>query len=156
MVTSAGNANASHDLFRYYPARNSRVLSVGATERDTRRRAGFSNYGKLVNVFAPGVDILTIGSDNGYISIRVAADAPANQRVRFFARIRDGTFEDGTGMLPFRVIQLLEPVHRSLSAFYTATGGDNWTRNDNWDIKRVPSEEELATWFSVDLSEGDG
>ena len=275
--------------------------SVGATERDTRRQAGFSNYGKLVNVFAPCANILTIGFDSGYTSIsgpsfsspltagvaalvktrfpamtadalrehirltsdnidtenpalagqlgrgfvsawaavqapslpavrlqrsswaddngdrqiasddvmaitatvanylsdvrqlrvglaeaepypfidmtateaevgylaggdsvevtlevRVAADAPANQRVRFFARIRDGTFEEGAGMVPFRVIRLLEPVHRSLNAFYAATGGDNWTRNDNWDITRVPSEEELATWFDVDLSEEDG
>ncbi|MCY4558826.1 MAG: S8 family serine peptidase, partial [Chloroflexi bacterium] len=59
VVAAASNNNLNNDLFRFYPARNPRVLSVGATEKATRRRAGFSNYGKLVNVFAPGEDILT-------------------------------------------------------------------------------------------------
>ncbi len=299
VVAAANNDNRNNDLFRYYPARNPRVLSVGATEKATRRRAGFSNYGKLVNVFAPGVDILTTGSDNGYVFIdgtsfsspltagvaalvktrfpemtpdalrehirltsdnmdaenpgyagqlghgfvnalaavqapsapavrlkrwswadrdgnrqiaagdvvtitatvvnylsdarqltvglvgaesypfidmtveeadvgylasgdsvevqlefRVAADAPANQRVRFYTHIRDGAHEDQADMLSFRVNRSLEEVHRSLSALYTATGGDNWTYNDNWDITRVPTEEELGTWAGVVLSEG--
>ena len=299
VVAAATNANRNSDLFRYYPARNPRVLSVGATEKSTRRRAGFSNYGKLVNVFAPGVTILTTGSGNGYVSIsgtsysspltagvaalvktrfpemtpdalrehirltsdnidaenpayagqlgrgfvnalaavqapslpgvrlkrwswtdrdgdrqiasgdvvtvtatvvnylsnahqlrvglvgaepypfidmsvaeadvgylasgnsvevrlefRVAANAPANQRVRFFTYIRDGAHEDQPDMLSFRVNRSLEKVHRSLSALYTATGGDNWTRNDNWDITRVPTEEDLGTWAGVFLNEG--
>ena len=299
VVTSAGNDNRNNDLFRTYPARNPRVLSVGATEKASRRRAGSSNYGKLVNVFAPGEDILTTASGNGYVYIsgtsfsspltagvaalvktrfpemtpdalrehirltsdnmdaenpgyagqlgrgfvnalaavqgpsvpavrlkrwswadhdgdrqiasgdvvtitatvvnylsdarqltvglvgaepypfidmtvgeadvgylasgdsvevrlefRVAASAPANQRVRFYTHIRDGAHEDQADMLSFRVNRSLEEVHRSLSALYTATGGDNWTYNDNWDITRVPTEEELGTWAGVGLSEG--
>ena len=299
VVTSAGNARRSNDLFRFYPARHPRMLSVGATEKDSRRRASFSNYGRLVNVFAPGVDILTTGSDNGYILIsgtsfaspltagvaalvktqfpamgpdalrehirltsdnmdaenpglvgelgrgfvnawaavqapslpavrlkrwnwvdddgdrqiasgdavtitatvvnylsdarelrvglvgaasypfldmttaeadigflaggdsveiqlefRVTANAPANQRLRFYTRVRDGAFEDSADILSFQVNRSLEVVHRNLSAFYTATGGDNWTRNNNWDIARIPTEEELGTWAGVDLSEG--
>ncbi|MCY4673805.1 MAG: S8 family serine peptidase, partial [Bacteroidetes bacterium] len=299
VVASASNDNLNNDLFRIYPARNPRVLSVGATEKATRQRADFSNYGKLVNVFAPGVDILTTGSDNGYVYIsgtsfsspltagvaalvktrfpemtpdalrehirltsdnmdaenpdyagqlgrgfvnalaavqapslpavrlkrwswadhdsdrqiasgdavtitatvvnylsdarqlklglvgaepypfiemtmgeadvgylasgdsveiqfefRVTTDAPANQRVRFYTHFRDGSHEDQADMLSFRVNHSLEEVHRSLSALYTATGGDNWTHNDNWDITRVPTEEELGTWAGVGLSEG--
>jgi len=299
VVAAASNNNLNNDLFRFYPARNPRVLSVGATEKATRRRAGFSNYGKLVNVFAPGEDILTTASGNGYVYIsgtsfsspltagvaalvktrfpemtpdalrehirltsdnmdaenpgyagqlgrgfvnalaavqgpsvpavrlkrwswadhdgdrqiasgdvvtitatvvnylsdarqltvglvgaepypfidmtvgeadvgylasgdsvevrlefRVAASAPANQRVRFYTHIRDGAHEDQADMLSFRVNRSLEEVHRSLSALYTATGGDNWTYNDNWDITRVPTEEELGTWAGVGLSEG--
>ncbi len=299
VVASASNDNINNDLFRYYPARNPRVLSVGATEKATRQRAGFSNYGKLVNVFAPGVDILTTESDNGYVLVsgtsfsspltagvaalvktkfpemtpdalrehirltsdnmdaenpslaghlgrgfvnalaavqtpslpavrlkrwswadrdgdrqiasgdavtvtatvvnylsdarqltvelveaepypfiemtvgkadvgylasgdsvevrfefRVATDTPVNQRVRFYTHIRDGAHEDQADMLSFQVNRSLEVVHRSLSAFYTATGGDNWTDNDNWDITRVPTEEELGTWAGAVLSEG--
>ena len=299
VVTSAGSASRSNDLFRFYPARHPRVLSVGATEKDSRRLAGLSNYGRLVNVFAPGVDILTTGSGNGYIltsgtsisspltagvaalvktrfptmdpdalrehirltsdnmdtenpglvgelgrgfvnaraavqapslpavrlkrwswadddgdrqiasgdavtitatvvnylsdargirvglvgaasypfldmtaaeadvgflasgdsvevrlEFRVATNAPANQRVRFFTRVRGGAFEDSADMLSIRVNRSLEVVHRSLSAFYTATGGDNWRRNDNWDITRIPTERELNTWVGVDLYEG--
>ena len=299
VVASVGNANLSLDLFRYYPARHPRVLSVGATAKDTRTRAGFSNYGKLVNVFAPGESIVTTGSGNGYLSengtsfssplvagvvalvktrfpdmtpdalreqvrlssenmdaenpglagqlgrgyvnawaavqeptlpairlkrwswadrdgnreissgdavtvtatvvnyladasqlkvglvgaepywfidmvtsevdvgrlasgnstevsfeFTVATDAPANQRVRFFTRIREGAHEDEADMLSLRINRSLEVVHRSLSAFYTATGGDSWTNNTNWNITTVPSEEELATWFGVGLNEG--
>ncbi len=299
VVASASNDNINNDLFRYYPARNPRVLSVGATEKATRQRAGFSNYGKLVNVFAPGVDILTTESDNGYVLVsgtsfsspltagvaalvktkfpemtpdalrehirltsdnmdaenpslaghlgrgfvnalaavqtpslpavrlkrwswadrdgdrqiasgdavtvtatvvnylsdarqltvelveaepypfiemtvgkadvgylasgdsvevrfefRVATDTPVNQRVRFYTHIRDGAHEDQADMLSFQVNRSLEEVHRSLSALYTATGGNNWTDNHNWDLTRVPTEEELGTWAGVDLSEG--
>ncbi len=299
VVAAAGNFALSNDLFRFYPARSPRVLSVGATEKDTRRRAFFSNYGKLVNVFAPGEDIVTTGSDNGYISasgtsfsspltagvaalvktrfpnmgpdalrehirltsdnmdaenpdlagrlgrgfvnalaaldmpavpavrlkrwswvdddgdrqiasgdvvtvtatlvnyladarqlsvglvgaepysfidltaasvdigslaggdsvevrleFTVASDAPANQRVRFFTHIREGAHEDEADQLSFRVNRSLEPVHQSLSALYVATGGDEWTRNDHWDITTVPSEEALASWFGVLLSQG--
>ena len=299
VVASADNENANIDLSRVYPARHPRVLSVGATEKTTRRRAGFSNYGKLVNVFAPGVDILTTGSGNGYISISgtsfsspltagvaalvktkfpdltpdalrehirltsdnmdaenpaysgrlgrgfvnawaavqapalpavrlkrwswadddgdrqiasgdvvtvtatvvnyladarqlrvglvgaepypfidlvtsevdvgylasgdsvevrfefaASADAPANQRVRFYTRMREGAHEDEADMLSFRVNRSIELLHQSLSTFYTATGGNQWTHNDNWDITTIPSEEELATWFGVGLSEG--
>ena len=299
VVAAASNENVSNDLFRFYPARHPRVLSVGATEKNTRTRAVFSNYGKLVNVFAPGVDILTTGSRNSYMLVNgtsfssplvagvaalvktrfpdmtadavreqvrltsenmdaenpglagqlgrgfvnamaaiqepslpavrlkrwswadddgdrliasgdvvtvtatvvnyladarqlrvglvateaypfidmttvevevgslasgdsaevrfefaVAMDAPPNRRVRFFTRIRDGAFEDESDMLMLDVNRSIEVVHRNLSALYTATGGDNWTRNDNWDITTVPSEEELATWYGVALSEG--
>ena len=299
VVAAAGNGFVSNDLFRTYPARHPRVLSVGATEKETRRRAFFSNYGRLVNVFAPGVDVLTTGTRDGYVTVegtsfssplaagvaalvktgfpdmtpdalreqirltsdnmdaenqamagqlgrgfvnalaavqmpsvpavrlqrwswedddgdhmiasgdavtvtasvvnhlsdarqlsvglvpaepysfidmtaaeasvgylaggdsaevrlefRVAADAPAHRQVRFFTRIRDGTFEDGADMLTLGVNLSQELVHRSLSALYTATGGDNWTHNDNWDITRVPTETELATWAGVILLEG--
>ena len=69
IVAGAGNENYSIDVFRDYPSRHPRVLSVGATQKNSRRKAGFSNYGKLVNVFAPGVGIVTTGPNNGYISI---------------------------------------------------------------------------------------
>ena len=299
VVSSAGNRNLSNDLYRYYPARSPRVMSVGATEKATRTRAGFSNYGRLVNVFAPGAGILTTGVGNNYVLIsgtsfsspltagvaalvktrfptmdpdalrehirltsenidmenpgfvgklggglvnalaavqaptlpavrlkrwswtdrdgdrqiasgdvvkitatvvnylsdarglsvglvgaepysfldmtaaevevgflaggdsvevefefRVDADAPDNQRVRFYTRTKDGVFEDSADQLSFRVNYSLESVHRSLSAFYRATDGNNWIRNDNWDVTRVPNEEELGTWFGVLLHEG--
>ena len=299
VVASAGNGHSSLDLLRRYPARHPRVLSVGATQKNSRIRAGFSNYGKLVNVFAPGVSIVTTGSGNEYVSVQgtsfssplvagvaalvkirfpdmtpdalreqvrlssenmdaqnpafagelgrgyvnalaaiqeptlpavrlkrwswadrdgnreiasgdavtitatvvnyladasqlkvgivgaepypfidmttsevdvgplasgdstevrfeftVAADAPVNQRVRFYTRIREGAHEDEADMLSFRINRSLEVVHKSLSAFYTATGGDRWTHNDYWDIATVPSEEELQTWYGVGLNEG--
>ena len=299
VVAAAGNSNESNDLYRVYPARFPRVLSVGAIDKDTRRRVGFSNYGRLVNVFAPGLEVLTTGPGNSYNSvdgtsfsspltagvaalvktrfptmdpdalrehvrltsesidmenpelasllgrglvnaraavqspslpavrlqrwswadddgdrriasgdvvtitvtmvnhlsdarqlsvglagaepypfldmieaevevgllaggssvevqfeIRVAADAPENRRVRFYTRIRDGAFEDGADQLSLRVNYPFEVVHQGLSAFYMATGGDSWARNDNWNITDVPGEGDLTTWFGVLTDEG--
>jgi len=58
VIAAAGNDQLNHDEYVTGPASYYRVLSVGATEKDSRRRAEFSNYGRSVNVFAPGVDIL--------------------------------------------------------------------------------------------------
>ncbi len=68
VVASAGNANLNSELHRHYPSSYPRVLSVGATAKDSRRRASFSNYGKMVNVFAPGVGIVTTTLDSEYTS----------------------------------------------------------------------------------------
>ncbi len=59
VVSAAGNNNANNDVFLRNPAAYHRVLSVGATARDSRRRAWFSQYGKTVNVFAPGTGVIT-------------------------------------------------------------------------------------------------
>ena len=299
VVAGAGNDAVSIDMHRYYPARHPRVLSVGATEKDGRRLAPFSNYGKLVNVFAPGMAILTTGSENAYASVHgtsfsspltagvaalvktrfpgmtpdaireqvrlssenmdaenperagqlgrgfvnaleairqpvlpgvrlghwswidgdgddmiasgnavtvtatlvnhladannlkvglvaaeaypfvaitvaevdvgrlasgdstvvrfelaLAEDAPAAQRVRFFVRIAEGALVDEVDTIILTINRSLEAVHRNLSALYSATGGDSWTRNDNWDITTVPSEQELANWYGIVLTEG--
>ena len=66
VVAAAGNDGWNNDDFAYYPPAHPRVLTVGATERDSRRKAGFSNYGKGVDVFAPGVDIITTAPEGEY------------------------------------------------------------------------------------------
>lgn len=68
VVAAAGNANLNSDLYRFYPSSYPRVLSVGATAKDSRERASFSNYGKMVNVFAPGAGIITTDPNDEYIS----------------------------------------------------------------------------------------
>ena len=68
VVAAAGNANLNNDLYRFYPSSHPRVLSVGATAKDSRKRHGDSNYGKMVNVFAPGVGIITTAVDDKYTS----------------------------------------------------------------------------------------
>ena len=66
VVAAAGNEGVNNDISPSYPAAHPRVLSVGATEKDSRRRAEFSQYGKTVNVFAPGEDIITTSPGNEY------------------------------------------------------------------------------------------
>lgn len=59
MVVSAGNLNANACL--YSPSSVSSALVVGATD-DNNVRAGFSNFGSCVDLFAPGDDILSVGN----------------------------------------------------------------------------------------------
>ncbi|MCY4225001.1 MAG: S8 family serine peptidase [Bacteroidetes bacterium] len=70
VVASAGNNPLNSSQYPHYPARYYRVLSVGATQKDSRELAGFSAYGKTVDVFAPGVSILTTFPENMYKTAR--------------------------------------------------------------------------------------
>ncbi|MDE2827230.1 MAG: S8 family serine peptidase [Bacteroidota bacterium] len=69
VVAAAGNAISNNDLLPTYPDSHPRVLSVGATEQDSGQLAEFSNYGKSVSIYAPGVDINTTTPDNEYDSV---------------------------------------------------------------------------------------
>ncbi len=301
VVAATGNDDRNHDVRPSYPAAHSRVLSVGATERDSRRRAEFSQYGRMVNVFAPGVDITTtspgneysfsangtslssslvsgvaaliktrfpemspdvlreqlrLSSENmdaenpeyvgqlgrGYVNaeaslravtvpavrvkrwswsdsdgngridsgdhvtveatvvnylsaarslavelvavesysfitmtaaeyqvgflergdstevtfqFEVAANAPPLVSAQFYIRIRDGAFTDVSDAFFFGINRRrLDLEHVSLSAFYVATNGDNWTNNTGWDIAMVPTDEELSRWYGVGTRQG--
>lgn len=63
VVVAAGNANEDASLFS--PASEPSAITVGATD-SSDTRAYFSNFGPLLDVFAPGVDVLSawIGSPN--------------------------------------------------------------------------------------------
>ena len=69
VVSASGNSSKNRDhIINYYnyPSQHPRVLSVGSTDKDTRKLANFSNYGRLVDVYAPGVSVLTTGRNNDY------------------------------------------------------------------------------------------
>ena len=68
VVAAAGNGNDNLDVFPSYPGAHTRVLAVGSTEKDSRRRSDFSQYGKTVEVFAPGEGIITTYPNNDYSS----------------------------------------------------------------------------------------
>ncbi len=63
LVVSAGNKGGTDgvgvniDAVPEYPASYDGVLVVGAVLNDSDQKAGFSNYGVSVDVFAPGIDI---------------------------------------------------------------------------------------------------
>jgi subtilisin family serine protease len=62
-VAPAGN-NDSSQLF--YPASMMGIIAVGALDRRWRRRADFSNYGKWVDVYAPGSGLVNAWADGRY------------------------------------------------------------------------------------------
>lgn len=67
-VVAAGNSYTDAALFS--PASAKSAVTVGAIDKDNSRPL-FSNYGALVDVFAPGVEILSawIGGDDATNSI---------------------------------------------------------------------------------------
>ena len=62
---AAGNGNfigIAQDACKYSPARVSEAMTIGATD-STDKKASFSNYGKCVDWFAPGVSITSAWKD---------------------------------------------------------------------------------------------
>jgi subtilisin family serine protease len=66
VAVAAGNANK--DACLSSPSRVSAALTVGAID-DTDRRASFSNYGPCVDLFAPGVSIISDYKDGQTVSM---------------------------------------------------------------------------------------
>ncbi|KAI0388026.1 oryzin precursor [Hypomontagnella monticulosa] len=66
LAVAAGNGNL--DAALYSPASEPTVCTVGATSSDDKR-APFSNYGSLVDVFAPGVDIISTWNNGSVATI---------------------------------------------------------------------------------------
>ncbi|KAH6890937.1 serine protease [Coprinopsis sp. MPI-PUGE-AT-0042] len=52
--------NANDDAANWSPGRVASAITVGATDIYDNR-AGFSNYGPVVDIFAPGVDVISAG-----------------------------------------------------------------------------------------------
>jgi len=58
-VVAAGNEN--QDTKNTSPGSAERAITVGAIDQTTDTRASFSNFGAGVDVFAPGVNVLSVG-----------------------------------------------------------------------------------------------
>ncbi len=69
LVAAAGNDNVSNDDVLHMPASAEHILAVGATNKSDDRKAGFSNYGVTVDVFAPGAALNTTTPGNGYTEL---------------------------------------------------------------------------------------
>ncbi len=66
VIAAAGNDNVNNDETAHFPGSYKGVLSVGSTQPDSDSRSGFSNYGRSVDVFAPGSSILSTTPGGGY------------------------------------------------------------------------------------------
>ncbi|GAM85245.1 hypothetical protein ANO11243_032490 [Dothideomycetidae sp. 11243] len=77
-VVAAGNSNA--DSSRTSPASASGAITVAATDMD-RVRARFSNFGKPVTVFAPGVNILSTWIGSSTATNKISGTSMASPHV---------------------------------------------------------------------------
>lgn len=70
MITVVAAGNDGSDASSTSPASAPDAITVGAIDV-TNIKASFSNYGKVVDIFAPGVDVLSswIGSDDATAEI---------------------------------------------------------------------------------------
>jgi cerevisin len=92
-VTAAGNKN--DDAANWSPARTPGAITVGATDAyDTK--ASFSNYGSVVDVFAPGVDIISAGTSAP--NVRLAWDHRLVSLLTLCPNIKAQVVKSGTSM----------------------------------------------------------
>lgn len=83
MAVAAGNDNV--DAQDTSPASEPSACTVSATdENDTK--AEFSNYGSVVDVWAPGTHIKSTSNDGGWVSLLIAPLLRASRRAHFKAR----------------------------------------------------------------------
>jgi hypothetical protein len=77
VLAPAGNDGKTR---RTWPAAYREVISVGALSANWRERAWFSNYGKWVDVFAPGEDLINAFPSGRYDYIEPPAREPRDFR----------------------------------------------------------------------------
>jgi len=58
-VVAAGNE--AQDAGNTSPASSPDAITVGALDATTDQRASFSNFGQVVDIYGPGVDVLSVG-----------------------------------------------------------------------------------------------
>ena len=75
---AAGNSNA--DACKYSPARTPAAITVGATTT-TDARASYSNYGKCLDIFAPGSSVTSAWNTSNTATITISGTSMATPHV---------------------------------------------------------------------------
>lgn len=63
------------------PASAPNAITVGAINAADDRRASFSNFGAVVDIFAPGVDVTSVGIDSDTATARLSGTSMASPHV---------------------------------------------------------------------------
>lgn len=78
-VVAAGNEN--QDTANTSPGSAPGAITVGAIDQTTDARASFSNFGRGVDVFAPGVRVLSVGINNNTDTATLSGTSMASPHV---------------------------------------------------------------------------
>lgn len=78
-VVAAGNEN--QDTANTSPGSAAAAITVGAIDQLTDARASFSNFGRGVDVFAPGVRVLSVGIDSDTDTATLSGTSMASPHV---------------------------------------------------------------------------
>ncbi|KAI8371042.1 serine protease [Blakeslea trispora] len=92
-AVAAGNDNK--DACNYSPARAEKAITVGASTIFDER-AYFSNFGKCVDVFAPGLNIQSIWNTNDHATNTISGTSMASPHVAGLAAYLLSSAPDGT------------------------------------------------------------
>jgi subtilisin family serine protease len=79
IVVAVAGGNSNRDACNASPASATNAITVGATGKDDAR-ASFSNYGRCIDIFAPGVDITSVYKDQG-VSWTISGTSMASPHV---------------------------------------------------------------------------
>ncbi|KAI9321726.1 peptidase S8/S53 domain-containing protein [Dichotomocladium elegans] len=101
VVFSVAAGNDNRDACRYSPAAAEQAITVGATNLNDER-AYFSNYGKCVDVFAPGQDIMSIWNSNPYATNTISGTSMAAPHVAGLSAYLL-SLEDGEDISPKKI-----------------------------------------------------
>ncbi|KAI1384007.1 subtilisin-like protein [Hypoxylon trugodes] len=78
-VVAAGNE--AQDAANVSPASSPNAITVGAIDQTNDRRASFSNFGKIVDVYAPGVNVESVGITNNTASEVLSGTSMASPHI---------------------------------------------------------------------------
>ncbi|KAM0329292.1 hypothetical protein ACHAQA_004597 [Verticillium albo-atrum] len=78
-VVAAGNEN--QDAANTSPASAPQAITVGAIDASNDQKASFSNFGADVDIFAPGVDILSVGTASNTATDTLSGTSMASPHV---------------------------------------------------------------------------
>lgn len=78
-VVAAGNEN--QDTSNTSPGSAPAAITVGAIDQRTDARASFSNFGRLVDIFAPGVGVQSVGIANDTAGATLSGTSMASPHV---------------------------------------------------------------------------
>jgi len=123
VVVAAGNFDS--DACRFSPAFVPKALTVGAIDI-TDKRADFSNSGRCIDLWAPGVDILSTFNANDRSYKKMKGTSMACPHVAGAAALEIGArLSLGARLSPARIISLLKGKARRNSVRDAGTGSPN-------------------------------